>query len=79
MLAHSRGDELVDVSQAKAMAEALEHWRRGEPEGMRRVVLLEDLEESHDNVWKKGVELARVISRAIGELKVMEREYPLGI
>lgn len=72
VLAHSKGDELVDVSQAKAMAEALEQWRRGALEQVRRVVFLEDLEESHDGVWEKGVELAQVISRTIGELKGME-------
>ena len=79
VLAHSRGDELVDLSQTKAMAEALDHWRRGDPAGMRRVLLLEDLDESHDDVWKKGEELAHVISTAIAELKGMERDYRVGI
>ncbi|PGH20803.1 hypothetical protein AJ80_03430 [Polytolypa hystricis UAMH7299] len=69
ILAQSKGDELVDASQLKDMSRALEKWKSRDGQGQRDVLLIEDLEGGHDEVWEKGEELAAVISKAVERLK----------
>ncbi|KAL2011671.1 hypothetical protein VTN00DRAFT_4389 [Thermoascus crustaceus] len=77
VLAHSRDDELVDFGQVAAMKEALEHgWaekKKGAGE-QAKIIVLEDLRGSHDEIWSKGEEMARVIAVTIGELRKMEMD-----
>jgi hypothetical protein len=74
LLARSRGDELIDQTQMGRMAEALEKWRSvgTSDAAARRVILVDDLQEAHDDVWAKGTELVSVIQRALVELIDME-------
>ncbi|KAK2755873.1 hypothetical protein FQN54_005669 [Arachnomyces sp. PD_36] len=73
VLAHSRNDQLVEVDQLQAMKSALASWEDdGDKDGSRKVVTLEDLEESHERMWSEGHELARVIAVAIDELQKLE-------
>ncbi|EEP78600.1 predicted protein [Uncinocarpus reesii 1704] len=69
MLASSNGDELVDPPQLKAMAEVLDQWKTHDGPDGREVLIIDDLEESHDDIWKNGVELAKVISKTIEALQ----------
>lgn len=72
VLASSKGDELVDPPQLQAMADMLEQWKaHGGPDTQREVLVMDDLEESHDDIWRNGVELAKVISSALVSLKRM--------
>ncbi|KAK2796302.1 hypothetical protein FQN50_009628 [Emmonsiellopsis sp. PD_5] len=73
ILAHSMDDELVDIGQLHTMAKTLKAWETsGTQEGNHRVLFLDDLKGGHDEIWSQGSELARVIAKAIDELKVME-------
>lgn len=66
VLASSTGDSLINQPQADAMRQALEQWK-----GLskaREVVGLYDIREEHDDVWKKGEELANVIVITIQRL-----------
>jgi hypothetical protein len=67
LLAHSSGDVLVNLSQFLAMKDALASWTAAGATA-RQVVLLQDLQEPHDDVWSNGEELARVIETATREL-----------
>ncbi|WEW61604.1 Kynurenine formamidase [Emydomyces testavorans] len=70
VLASSKGDELVDPLQLKVMANLLEQWKHYNGQNpIREVLIIDDLEESHDDIWKNGVELAMVISKTIATLK----------
>lgn len=77
VLAHSKDDELVDFGQVTAMKETLGHgWaekKKGAGE-QAKIAVLEDLRGSHDEVWSKGEEMARVIAVTIGELRKMEMD-----
>ena len=64
VLAHSKEDELVDREQVEAMRETLGKEARE----MRRDVVLE-LKGNHDEVWEKGIELARAIEVAVKMLE----------
>ncbi|KAL1966557.1 hypothetical protein VTN77DRAFT_4479 [Rasamsonia byssochlamydoides] len=71
LLAHSAGDELVNLSQFLAMKDVLERWKAAaaaKDNRTRQVVLLQDLQEPHDDVWGNGKELATVIATAVREL-----------
>ncbi|KAK3067178.1 hypothetical protein LTR53_016099, partial [Teratosphaeriaceae sp. CCFEE 6253] len=65
VLAHSRGDELVEWEQVALMERALkaQGWGEGSEEE-RRVEVLE-LRGRHDQVWEEGEELARAIGVAV--------------
>ncbi|EER30059.1 hypothetical protein D8B26_007346 [Coccidioides posadasii str. Silveira] len=72
VLATSKGDELVDPPQLKVMCELLGRWKAHDGlNNAREVLIIDDLEESHNDIWKKGVELAKVISKTIETLKEM--------
>ncbi|KAI1913546.1 Kynurenine formamidase [Ophidiomyces ophidiicola] len=72
VLATSGADELVDPLQAQAMAEMGQRWKEaGGNEGSRQVVVIEDLKESHDGIWRSG-ELAGVIMKALEGLRRIE-------
>lgn len=69
ILAHSKNDSLVDVSQHEAMACILESWASTQTRAHeRRVKVMTDLKGEHDKVWKCGKELATVIEKTIEEL-----------
>lgn len=72
LLAHSAGDELVNLRQFLAMKDALVPWKEAatakDDRSTRQVVLLQDLQQPHDDVWSNGEELAAVIVTAIREL-----------
>lgn len=72
LLAHSLGDELVNLRQFLAMKDALASWKEAAAAATstttRQVVLLQDLRQPHDDVWSNGEELAAVIVTAIQEL-----------
>lgn len=72
LLGHGRGDELVDWVQVEGMEKGLRGgWGKG-GEG-RRVRVLE-VEGGHEEVWKGGREMARVIRVAVGMLVEGEGE-----
>lgn len=67
VLASSRGDSLINPAQADVMsAQVLLKWKAMMPG--RTVVEIHDLTEEHDDVWKKGEELARVVTVAVQEV-----------
>jgi acetyl esterase/lipase len=70
VLAHSPNDELVNMSQALAMQDALTRWKgiTKEGGGTQHIILLKDLKQSHYGVWRDGKEMAEVIAIAIQEL-----------
>jgi hypothetical protein len=74
LLARSRGDELIHHTQMDCMAEAFEKWRTAgtSDAAARRVILVDDLQETHDDVWANGTELLSVIQRALAVLADME-------
>lgn len=74
VLAISKGDELVDPPQLQAMVQMLEKWRvsSGLDNAPREVVTIDDLKESHDDIWRNGEELAMVISKTVQTLKHMD-------
>ncbi|PGH15586.1 hypothetical protein AJ79_02368 [Helicocarpus griseus UAMH5409] len=74
VLAHSEGDELVDMGQLRVMSITTERWRAADTqEQLRSVLLLDDLKGGHDDVWSKGEELAQVITRTVNELGRLDR------
>lgn len=72
LIAHSKGDELIDASQLHTMERALNDWAGKESENTRKVLVVRDLREAHDDIWKDGVELSQVIKTAIEDLMSME-------
>lgn len=76
VLAHSRDDELVDFGQVSAMKATLEQWAENQKKNEKnaRVLVLDDLRGTHDEVWSKGEELARVIAVVIEELRKMDAD-----
>lgn len=77
LIAHSQGDELVDASQLHAMERALNAWKTNAPENMRRhLLVIDDLREAHDDIWRKGLELAKVIEMAIKGLDQLKVSNP---
>ncbi|KAL1958559.1 hypothetical protein VTO42DRAFT_4156 [Malbranchea cinnamomea] len=78
LIAHSGSDELVDISQLQTMQKVLDAWKTQAWKGAgRRVLVVDDLQDAHDDIWRKGAELARVIQTAIEELIRMEEAAPL--
>ena len=72
VLAHSTGDELVDIPQVDVMKSAIttSGWmerERGE------LMVLDDLQDTHDDIWRRGVELAGVISRTVDRVKAIQK------
>lgn len=73
VLGHSKNDQLVEMEQLHAMKEALAGWEYEEDKaGSRKVIALQDFEESHERMWSEGPELAKVIATAADELQKME-------
>lgn len=64
VLAHSKGDELVEWEQVEEMKESL--LEQGFSEGgNKREVLMLELVGKHDEVWEDGREVARAIGVAL--------------
>lgn len=69
VLAYSEDDELVDPGQAAVMREMLRRWEeRGEDK--RKVAVL-PVKGRHDEIWRKGEELARAIAYTFEEMRGM--------
>lgn len=71
VLAHSRGDELVEWEQVEAMREVLRRQGWEENGRGRRLVMLE-VSGNHDEVWEDGKEVAKAIGCAVQNLLEME-------
>lgn len=69
VIAHSRGDELVEWEQPDLMLKSLSS-QGFKDSGKRRGKLLE-LKGKHDQVWQEGKEVARAIEYSIKELLTM--------
>lgn len=63
VLAHSPDDELVDMPETDGMARRL--LEDAGPGGEDRVLLIRDLSGKHDDVWRDGGGVARVVSRTL--------------
>ncbi|KAI1776232.1 alpha/beta-hydrolase [Hypoxylon cercidicola] len=61
VLAHSPDDELVDMPEAEGMARRL--LRDSDRE--EQILLITDLEGKHDDVWRGGEGVARVVARTL--------------
>ncbi|KAI1101961.1 alpha/beta-hydrolase [Jackrogersella minutella] len=64
VLGHSPDDELVDMPEAEGMAARL----RGDLDA-DKVLLLRDLEGTHDHVWQDGRGVARIVLRILALLR----------
>ncbi|KAH8693233.1 Alpha/Beta hydrolase protein [Talaromyces proteolyticus] len=66
VVASSTGDSLINLPQGLVMGKVLKNWE-SLADG-RTLVLHQDLQEEHDDVWSKGQELASVIIDALQNL-----------
>lgn len=78
VLAHSKGDELVDESQLEAMLDALRGWEESEAQVSKQELTANDrrvrvlpISGAHDDAWIDGTELARSIKFAFEQLREM--------
>lgn len=76
-LASSLGDSLINASQALAMEDTLVAWKESRASqsggtGEKSIIILRDLREEHDDVWAKGEELAKVITRTVESLVALD-------
>lgn len=72
VLALSRNDGVINTRQALAMERTLHRWEQDGNKEQRQVVLLEDLQDQHDEIWSKGKEVASVRIAAIQQLVAMD-------
>ena len=72
VLAHSLSDELVDFGQSLAMNNRLIRWKEATGDRTRNTLLLQDLQGSHDEIWSKGEEMAKIIVTALEYLRNIE-------
>ncbi|KAF2770988.1 alpha/beta-hydrolase [Teratosphaeria nubilosa] len=70
VLAHSRGDELVEWEQVDLMHKALKGQGFDEAGGERSLKLVE-VSGRHDQLWQEGTELARAIRETLQVVKGM--------
>lgn len=64
VIAHSHGDELVEWEQVDLLTKALKSQGWHEKSDDRRMKTIE-LRGKHDEVWQKGIELARAVSATV--------------
>lgn len=72
VLAHSVNDGLIDLPQLRAMEKGLGTWA-GQGDKRRSLLVIDDLRETHDDIWRHGTELANIISKTIEELSALEK------
>lgn len=73
VLCHSQEDILVSPDQTAAMQSVLTRWAIGRRSKCRpRRVEVVSVKGAHDDIWRNGEELAKVISFALENLRVMD-------
>jgi len=72
VLAHSLSDGLVDFGQTLAMNNRLIRWKEATEDRTRNILFLEDVQGSHDEIWSKGEEMAKIIVTALQYLRDIE-------
>ncbi|RMZ81231.1 hypothetical protein DV737_g2662, partial [Chaetothyriales sp. CBS 132003] len=72
LLAQSKNDGLVDFGQAEEMFKVFEEEHKHEHESLILSDLIE-IKGKHDEIWKQGDELARVVAMGIGEMMSLKQ------
>jgi hypothetical protein len=72
MLVSSRGDELIEDAQIDSMSERLQAWQSLNSHTL--VVMKNELQQGHDDIWGNGIELANVVALSLQKLMDIDRQ-----